>query len=302
MNRNGTPLASHKTMNTLRTTLAFLLFHVFTAQAQQTVELSSYVFSDGVHPTLSYRFEGTNTKYVESYWKDELKKVSAAVLSKKEVIGQGALLPQVSSDTVRIYVVAEQRKASPFLTAHVAIKTTADFIGPGSDPAALEAARAFVVQRTNALRRQLVQQELTTAEKGLENLQRDLLNLEREKERAEVSIVKSNERAAEAVTEQASTRAEADDLAKQISKLKGDLLTQPDPELEKELARATKDKDNAEKRHTKALTTQQDMTKKAGDLAYVIKQNLKQQATAKDAIAKQEVLVKALKDKFAEIR
>lgn len=289
-------------MNMLRILFCFLLLNALTAQAQQSVELSSYAFSDGVHPTFSFRFEGTNTKYVESYWKDELKKISASVLSKKEVIGQGALLPQVSSDTVRIYVIAEQRKASPFLTAHVAISTTKGFVAPDSDPAALEAARAFVAQRTNALRRQLVQQELTTAEKGLDNLQRELQNLEREKERAEVSIVKSNERAAEAVTEQASTRAEADDLAKQVSKLKGDLLTQPDPELEKELTRATKDKDNAEKRHAKALTTQRDMTKKAEDLAYTIKQNLKQQDTKKDAIAKQQVLVKALTDKFAEIR
>lgn len=299
---NGTPLARHMTMITLRTTLAFLLFRAVVAQAQQTVELSSFSFSDGVHPTLSYRFEGTDTRYVESFWKDELKKVSASVSSKKEVIGHGALLPQVSSDTVRIYVVAEQRRASPFLTAYVAIQTTAGFIAPNSDPTALEAARAFVMQRTNALRRQLVQQELTTAENGLDNLHRELQNLEREKERAEASIGKSNERAAEAVADQASTRAEADDLAKQVSKLKGDLLTQPDPELEKELARATKDKDNAEKRNAKAIDTQQDMTKKAEELASTVKKNLAQQATTQDAIAKQEVLVKALKDKFAEIR
>lgn len=286
----------------LRTILAFLVFNAVAIQAQQTVEFSSFGFSDGVHPTLSYRLEGTDTRYVESFWKDELKKVSASVSSKKEVIGHGALLPQVSSDTVRIYVVAEQRKASPFLTAHVAIQTTAGFIAPDSDPTALEAARAFVVLRTNALRRQLVQQELTIAEKGLDNLRRELQNLQREKERSEASIVKSNERAAEAVKDQASTRAEADELAKQVSKMKGDLLTQPDPELEKELARATKDKDNAEKRHAKAIDTQRDMTKKAEELASTVKKNLAQQATTQDAIAKQEVLVNALKDKFAEIR
>ena len=49
-------------MITLRTTLAFLLFRAVVAQAQQTVELSSFSFSDGVHPTLSYRFEGTDTR------------------------------------------------------------------------------------------------------------------------------------------------------------------------------------------------------------------------------------------------
>ena len=67
-------------------------------------------------------------------------------------------------------------------------------------------------------------------------------------------------------------------------------------------ATATKDKDNAEKRNAKAIDTQQDMTKKAEELASTVKKNLAQQATTQDAIAKQEVLVKALKDKFTEIR
>lgn len=293
---------SNRTMANKRFAFLASLIISFSAAAQHAVELSSYAFSDGVHPTLSYIFEGTNTKYVESFWKDELKKISASVSSKKEVIGHAALLPQVSSDTVRIYVTAEQRRSSPFLTAHVAIRTTAGFVGSETDASVLEAARDFVRLRTNALRRQLVQQELTMAEKGLDDLKNDLQNLQREKERAETSIVKSNERAADAVVEQANTRKEADDLALEISKRKGELLTQPDPEIEKELARTIKDKERAEKRNTKAKEVERDMTKKADELANSITQNVDQQAKTQDSIAKQEVLVKALKDKLAEIR
>ncbi|HRF78510.1 MAG TPA: hypothetical protein PL070_00350, partial [Flavobacteriales bacterium] len=69
----------------------FLLLPFFFAAslaAQNTVEVSSFAFSDGVHPTFSFFFEGTDTKYVESFWRDELKKISTAVSNKKEVIGQ----------------------------------------------------------------------------------------------------------------------------------------------------------------------------------------------------------------------
>ena len=53
-------------------------------------------------------------------------------------------MPQVVPDTVRVLVKAEQRKGSPLLTAHVAILTTAGFVGPSSDDKVFDAAQAFV--------------------------------------------------------------------------------------------------------------------------------------------------------------
>ncbi len=148
-------------MNRISTLLSALILATGLLAQQTAVEVSSFAFSDGVHPTFSFLFEGTDVKYVESFWRDELKKISTSVSSKKEVIGAGALLPQVSPDTVRILVKAEQRKNSPLITAHVAILTTAGYVGPTTNERAYEAARAFVQQHSTALRRQLAQQELT---------------------------------------------------------------------------------------------------------------------------------------------
>ena len=112
LSRSARPLLEPDPMNRLSTFLA-ALFVATSLSAQQTeVEVSSFAFSDGVHPTFSFLFEGTDVKYVESYWKDELKKISHDVSTKKEVTGAGALLPQVSPDTVRVQMKAEQRKAA----------------------------------------------------------------------------------------------------------------------------------------------------------------------------------------------
>lgn len=283
-------------------TLLFTLLLSGTASAQTTVEVSSFAFSDGVHPTFSFFFEGTDTKYVESYWRDELKKISAGVSSKKEVIGQAAMIPQVSGDTVRVYVKSEQRKNSPNLTAHVAIMTTAGFVGPNSEARVFEGAKAYVQQRSVALRRQLAEQELSLAERGLSKLKNELSDLQRDKERAEANIEKSRQRAAEAVQEQERTRVEADELAPRITALQAELGTSPDKEGAKELSGLIRDKDRAQDRNRKAREEETSMHKKVDELTQAIKKNVEDQARKNEEIAKQGTLVASLRDKLSTIR
>ena len=228
-----------------------LLSHLLVAQT--TVEVASFAFSDGVHPTFSFFFEGTDTKYVESYWRDELKKISAMVSTKKEVIGHAALVPQVSGDTVRVYVKAEQRKNSPNLTAHVAFLTTAGFVGPNGDTRTFESARTFVQQKSTALRRQLAEQELSLADRGLTRLKRELAELQRDKERAEANIEKSKQRAAEAVQAQERSRTDADQLGPRIAALQAELGETPDKDGAKELSTLIRDKDRAQSDNKKAV-------------------------------------------------
>lgn len=272
------------------------------AVAQTEVQVSSFAFSDGVHPTLSFLFEGTDTKYVESYWKDELKKISAGVSTKKEVVGSAVLVPQVSPDTVRILVKAEQRKGSPMLTAHVAILTTAGYVGPSSDERVFEAAKSFVQQRSNDLRRQLAQQELTTAEKGLRDLQNQLDGLQREKERAEASIVKGEQRVAEAAEDQIKYKAEAEDLKVQIASLENELAATPSESGTKDLERLIRDRKKAEDNERKAFDDERNTKRKSEELSYAIKKNVEDQAKLSTSIAQQETLVKSLQEKLSAIR
>jgi hypothetical protein len=279
-----------------------LLAAVPPVKAQTTVTVGSFGFSNGVHPTIDFIFEGTDTKYVESYWRDELKKISHDVSNKKEVIGHGVLLPQVSPDTVRVLVKAEQRKGSPLLTAHVAILTTQGYVGAGGDPAVLEAAKAFVQRHSTALRRQLAQQELTDAEKGLSRLRNELSMLQREKERAAASIEKRRQKAAEALDDQEKARKLQEELAPRVEAKRNEVAAETTPEDTKELNALLKEQAKAVDAERRAVDTQRSMEKKAADLAWTIKQNEQEQERKATAIARQEELVKALREKVAAIQ
>lgn len=283
-------------------TLLILLFCSALSAQPTVVEPSSFAFSNGVHPTFICIFEGTDAKYVESYWKDELKKISASVGGKKEVIGKGALVPQVAADTVRIYVKAEQRKGQPSVMAHVAIETTGGFVSPNSESRVYDGGLAFVVQRSTHLRRQLAEQELSLAERGLARLRNEMDGLKREKERAEANIEKSKQRAAEAVIEQDRSHKEAEELGPRITALQAEMGATPTKDDQKELSALIRDRDRAQGDERKAQDTERNMTKKADDLGWEIKKNVEDQARKSDEIARQETLVATLKEKLGTIR
>lgn len=269
--------------------------------AQTTVTSGSYAFSTGVHPTFNFIFEGTSPKYVENYWKDELKTISIGVSNKKEVTGEGSLIPQISRDTLRILMKGEQSKGSPLLTAYVSIQSTNGYIGPDSDSATYAAAVAFVQRHSNAIRRQLAQQELAAAEKDLQRLNTDLSLLYREKERAEAGIIKSVEKAADAVKEQASTRATMDDLGPKVIAMRNEVNATMNEDQAKTLKGLEKDEAKAIAQNRKAIDLEQQMKKKAEDLALDIKKNEEDQVRKKVEIEQQETLVKALKEKLNAI-
>ncbi len=281
---------------------AILSFSIASINAQNAVEVSSFGFSDGVHPSFAFLFEGTDTKYVESFWRDELKKISAAVSNKKEVIGAGAMVPQVSPDTVRILVKAEQRKGSPSLTAHVAILTRNGWVTTGADEKVLEASRSFVQQHSTALRRQLAQQELTDAEKGSARLKDALAGLQRDKERAQAGIEKSKQKAAEALREQELSQAELDELAKRIEAQRALVATAPSEENSKELNDLLKQQSRASDKNRRALDDERNMKKKGDDLVWDIRKNEEDQVKITEEITRQEQLVTALREKLANIK
>jgi len=270
--------------------------------AQASVSVSSFSFSTGVHPTLSFQFEGTDVKYVEAWWKDELKRVSREVTNKKEVVGSAALLPQITGDTVRVLMKAEQRKGAPFTVAHVAFLTREGWVGPNSEARVFDGAKAYVQQQSTLLHRQLAQQELTIAEKGLARLSQELGNLQRDKERAESSIEKAKQRAAEAVLEQERLAREQEELARKVDAQRKENAAEPDAEGEKALAELLKEQTRSQARHGKAIEEEAHQKKKAEELGWEVKKNLDGQERKRGEIAKQEQLVKAMREKLEAIR
>ena len=287
---------------TARSLLFLPLILSISGAAQNMVQPSSFAFSDGVLPTLSFTFEGTDVRSVESYWKDELKKMSASVSSKKELIAAAALIPQVSTDTVRILMKAEQHKGSPLTVAHVAILTTAGALSPNSEPKTYDAGVAFVQRHSTLIRHQLATRELTLAVRGLDKLKGELRELQRAKERAEAGIEKSNQKAAEAVQDRERYRVEAEANGPRITELRSDVTLTTDEAMAKELADLEKQRDKALDKQRKAENDERNMTKKADDLTWDIKKNVEDQARKSEAIAQQETLVESLREKLKTIR
>lgn len=279
----------------------FVLSAAFSAHAQTNVGSGAYGFSDGVHPTFSVVIEGTDAKTVEGFWRDELKRISEDVLTKKEVIGAGALVPQVSPDTVRVLVKAEQRKGSPMLTAHVAIFTRNGWVGPDSDPKVYEAAERFVGERTTVLRRQLAQTAVDKAQNVLGNLQRQLADLKREKDRAEGNLERSQEKGAEAVQEQERTMKELDALAPKVEKQRATNLSTPNEENGKELADLLKQQERLQEKHRRALDQDRDMKKKVDEITWAMRKNVEDQERKTTEVERQQKVVDDLRAKLEAI-
>lgn len=284
-----------------RSHIAVALLFAATAQAQTNVGSGSFGFSDGVHPTFSVILEGTDAKTVEGFWRDELKRISEDVGGKKELIASGTLLPQVSPDTVRVLVKADQRKNSPMLTAHVAILTRNGWVGPDSDPKVYEAAERYVSERSTAIRRQLAQDALDAGTKQLGRLQSELSGLAREQERMEAQIKKSNERAEEAVKEQERTRKELADMEPRIVEQRAINASSPTDENAKALSDLMKQQTRLNDKLRKAQDEERNMKKRAEDLAWEVKKNVEDQGRKSTDVAAQEEVVKGLRAKLEAI-
>ncbi|MBK8500045.1 MAG: hypothetical protein IPL52_14795 [Flavobacteriales bacterium] len=270
-------------------------------QAQTNVGSGSFGFSDGVHPTFSVVLEGTDAKTVEGFWRDELKRISKDVSSKKEIIASGALLPQVAPDTVRVLVKAEQRKGSPMLTAHVAIYTRNGWVGPDSDPKVYDAGERYVSERTTALRRQLAHEALDAGNKQLARLQNELSGLSREQERMEGQIKKSNDRAADAAEDQEHARKEIADMEPRIVEQRAINASSPSAENDKALAELMKQQARLNERLRKAQDEERNMKKRAEDLGWEVKKNVEDQGRKTSEVAAQEAVVKELRAKLEAI-
>lgn len=286
----------------MRKSLIIAVLLAGAVQAQQGVQVSAFSFSNGVHPTLSFQFEGTDARYVESWWKDELKRISKDVSNKKEVVAAFALLPQVSPDTVRVMMKADQRKGMPFVVAHVAILTTQGWVGPDSEARAFDAAKAYVQDQSTLLRRQLAQQEVTAAEKALSRLNTELSNLKREKERAEAGIEKSKQREAEAVQDQESLAKEHEELSAKAEAQRKENAAEASADGEKLLADQMKQLARLQDKRRKAGEDELHQRKKAEELAGDVKKSLEDQERKSTEIARQEQLVNQLRKKLAAIR
>lgn len=123
--------------------------------AQTEVRVSSFMFSMGVCPTFSVIFENTDAHTVEKWFKDQLDPISADVSNKKEVMSIGTRLPEVSSDTIRVYAKADQSKKTMPVTLHLAFRVNGSYVGPDNDKRQVEGCRSWILQHAVMLKKEI---------------------------------------------------------------------------------------------------------------------------------------------------
>lgn len=291
----------HTSMRT-STLLLPLLLLATPLRAQTQADISSTMFSDGVHPTLAVAFIGTDARTVNAFWKEELKGISIKVTDKKELVGVAARIPAISPDTLRIQVKADQPKGLNQVTVHVAIRSASGFIGPDSPERELTAARAYVEQRSVVLKRQLAQADLENGRKQLGRLQDELNMLQREKTRTEENITKTQRKETEAQAEVQSGEAELPISAGKVDVLREQAKQAPSDESDKQLRSAEREHAKLQDRVRRAGDAAVAAKKKAADLEWEVKKNGKDQEAKQVAIGKQEELVKELERNLANVK
>lgn len=278
--------------------LAILVISVLasaTLQAQSAPGMGAYQFSDGVHPTFDATFTDAKEREVTSFWRNELKSISVKVTNKKELIGAGARIPAASPDTLRILIAVDRPKGGLYTTAHIAILSTAGFVGPDSPERELSGCTQWVQQGTVTLRKQFAQAALDVGQRDLERLQRDLAMLKRAKDRAENGLQKAQQRGEQAVRDKA-------DLDTQLSEMNAAPTAAPDSSSDPNEERdRLKEQSKLRRKITHAEKSAQGMEKKANDLQWAIKQNEKDQVSKQEEIDRQQTLVNGLHEKLQAI-
>ncbi len=265
-------------------------------QAQSAPGISAYQFSDGVHPTFDATFENAKERDVEAFWRNELKSISVKVTNKKELIGAAARIPSASPDTLRILIAVDRPKGGLYTSAHIAFLSTAGYVGPDSPERELSGCTQWVQQRTVTLRQQFAQAALELGQRDLDRLQQDLDLLKREKDRAEKSLGKTQQRGEQAVRNKEELEKQVGGMDAAGANVKADTTSDPNEEKDR-LKQLNKLRDKA----ARAAKTAQEMVKKTMDLQWAIQQNAKDQVSKQEAIDRQQTVVNGLKEKLQAI-
>lgn len=273
----------------------------FAASAQTEVRYASFSFAGGVYPTYSVVFNGTDKEAVEKWFKDQLKPISADMAGKKEVMSIGTRLPEVSGDTMRVFVKADQSKGSNEVTAHVAFRVNMAFVGPDNDERQREGCRNWMYQNSVMLKKNIAQKELEGGQKRLGILEGELAGLVKEKERAQNSIEKTEHNIVEDEQEKAGAEGEGRIMETKVDAKKQEVATAPTEENTKDLQSMMKDQEKLRKKAAKLTENIADGKAKIEDLQFQIKQNLSAQDAKAKAVQAQKKVVEELMTKLAGI-
>ena len=275
-----------------------------TKEKQTKVELSSQTFVDGVHTTFAVAFHGVSTNELENFWKRQLKDMCEDLETKKQLTAIGMRIPTVHNDTIRVLGKAVQPKKSLISTMHLTFVVDRVDVGAGSgeqEERRIKACQDFVYKRSVLFKRQLIEEELSNANKALNRLQKAQEALVKEKGRAEKSMGKNMDKGKLAEKAKAKAESELKSLATQVETKQQEVGVDPSEENTAALNSMLVDRGKATTLRDKSDKTIVAMDKKVKNLQFAIKKNIEDQANTKVEIEKATEKVKSITQKLAEL-
>jgi SMC interacting uncharacterized protein involved in chromosome segregation len=269
--------------------------------AQTAVNNSSFTFPSGVRPTFSVVFTKADAAQVEKWYKDQLKAISSDIGGKKEIIGIGTRLPEVSSDTIRVFLKADQPKKSEDVTLQAAFLVNGTFVGPDSEQRQVEGCRSWMYQRAVMLKKELAQKDLDAANKQLALLQTEQTGLVKEKDRAQSTIEKTQAAIVKDEQEKVAVEGESTALVTRVQAKQQEVGANASEENTKELQALLKEQQKLKSKGEKLTERIADNKKKVEDLQFAIKKNLGEQDAKNKMIEVQKKAVEELTAKLAGI-
>lgn len=286
-------------MRNLTLSLAILSASMLFGQTE--VRVSSYSFTNGVYPSFSVAFNGTDPSEVEKWFKGQLKSISADVSTKKELMSIGTRLPEVSGDTIRVFIRCEQLKRSPEVTMYAAFRVGNSFVGPDSEQRQSEGCRNWLYQQSVMLKKEIAQHEVEVAAKELDRLEGHLADLIKEKDRAQDNIERTQRNITEDQQEKAATDGELTTMETSLNAKNQEVQNAPSESNTKELQALLKEQDKLKRKSERLEKSATDGNRKIEDLQQAIKKNLADQDAKSTAINAQRKVVEEKKAKLANI-
>ena len=165
--------------------LALLMAIPSFAQKTKVKETSEKIGGEKNNALVVYIRE-TNKKDVEKEWVSLMKKNKAKVSSKKEIFADDAVLPAISTNTVDVYAIVDQKGADVELI--VAFDLGGAFLNSKDHGSQYKVAEKMVYDFAVEISKQSVQTAIAAEQKKLGDLEKKKSNIEKDTEKKEKEI------------------------------------------------------------------------------------------------------------------
>ncbi|HEX2617728.1 MAG TPA: hypothetical protein VHL57_09315 [Flavobacteriales bacterium] len=269
--------------------------------AQTPINNSAYTFSTGVCPVFCVSFPKSDKKAVENWYRGQLKPISADMTNKKELTAIGVRMPEVSPDTIRVLLQAQEGKRDEPVMLNVAFRVNNAYVGPDSDPRQLEGCRNWMYQHAVMFKKELAQRDLDEGIKVQTRLENDLAGLVKEKDRMHSNMEKTKDKGVEAGQDKVKYEGDLRTLQTAIEAKRTEVGATPSAENTEHLNTMLKDQEKLQDKAKRAADQEQSSKKKVDDLDYQIKKNLEDQDKKAKAIDEQKKVVDGLRTVLAAV-